>query len=207
MPKKKSKKEKVKKEQAREFSKIDVENLLRTFGPDDYDDGTKRTPERFMEAFRFLTSGYNTPPQSVLKTFHDGSEEYDELVFQGAIPLYSLCEHHLLPFFGVAHIGYLPSNRIVGLSKISRLVDVYARRFQVQERLTTQIANTLQSELGCRGVGVTLRCRHMCMEMRGVCKMGTITYTSALTGAFKNAEELRSEFLRYVQLADEKISI
>jgi len=176
-------------------------------------EGLKDTPSRYLDALSELTEGYSLKAEDVLKTFEDGSQNYDELIFQGRVPIYSLCEHHLLPFFGVAHIGYLPSNpikgpsKIVGLSKLARLTKVYSRRLQVQERLTTDIARALHECLDAKAVGVVLRCRHMCMESRGVCTPGTVTYTSALLGSFKNDSLARSEFLQFVKLADEGLHI
>lgn len=164
-------------------------------------EGLLDTPKRFATAWNFWTSGYGQEPKDVLKTFKDGKT--DEMVFQGGIPVWSLCEHHLAPFFGVAHIGYIPGDSIVGLSKLARLVDVFARRLQVQERCTAEIADALFTEIGAKGVGVVLRCRHTCMESRGVQKAGTITYTSALRGVFKDGAA-RQEFLQFVATADQK---
>lgn len=165
-------------------------------------EGLRETPDRFAKAWEFLTSGYDQDPEQVLKSFEDGSERYDEMVFQGAVPVWSMCEHHMLPFWGVAHIGYIPNGKIVGLSKFSRLVDIFARRLQVQERLTAQIADALDEHLKPKGVGVVLRCRHGCMESRGIQKSGTVTFTSALRGGLKTAEA-RAEFLKFVELADQ----
>lgn len=156
--------------------------------------GTAETPQRFAKAFEFLTSGYNADPREVLKAFEDGAENYDEMVFQSGIPCYSLCEHHIVPFFGHVCIGYIPDGRIVGLSKLSRLVDVFSRRLQVQERLTNEIANALDEVLKPRGVGVVVACRHLCMESRGIQRAGTVTYTTALRGLMKNSERTRAEF-------------
>lgn len=164
--------------------------------------GTEETPIRMAKALMDMTSGYDERPEDVLKTFEDGAEHYDQMVFQGSIPFYSLCEHHVVPFFGVAHIGYIPSGRIAGLSKLARLVELFAKRLQVQERLTSQIANALNENLKPVGVGVVIKARHMCMESRGVKKPGTITYTSALLGAIR--EEARGEFMHFVDLADRR---
>ena len=139
----------------------------------------------------------------ILKTFEDGAEGYDEVVFVGAIPFHAHCEHHLAPFFGVAHIGYLPRFKIVGLSKLPRLVDIYARRLTVQERITTQVADAINEHLQARAVGVVLRCRHLCMESRGINRARAITYTSALRGLFKTDTALRAEFMTLVKRADE----
>jgi GTP cyclohydrolase I len=136
---------------------------------EDYDrPGLVETPERVAKAWGFWTSGWDGDPVAILKTFEDGAENYDEMVFQGRIPVYSHCEHHLAPFFGVAHIGYIPDGKIVGLSKLSRVTDLYARRLQVQERLTNQICEAIWEVLDPIGCGVVLRCRHMCMESRGI---------------------------------------
>jgi GTP cyclohydrolase I len=134
-------------------------------------------------------------PKSLLKTFADGAERYDEMVVVANIPIYSHCEHHLAPFFGKAHIGYLPRNRIVGLSKLARVAQLYARRLQVQERLTRQIAEAIQECLDPLGVGVLIECRHLCMESRGVNTPGAITLTSSLLGVFREDQRVRSEFL------------
>ena len=169
-------------------------------------EGLSETPARWAKALQFYTSGYGADIPSLMKVFSDGGERYDEMVFQGSIPIWSLCEHHLAPFFGVAHIGYIPGSRIVGLSKLSRLADVFSRRLQVQERITVQIADALEKYLSPRAVGVMLRCRHSCIEGRGVCKAGTVTYTSALRGHFLNEPEARQEFLKMVDLADRRES-
>jgi GTP cyclohydrolase I len=157
----------------------------------------QETPKRYLAALLFWTSGYNQEPGQILKTFEDGGEGYDEMVFQGAIPLWSLCEHHVAPFFGVAHVAYIPNGRIVGLSKLSRLVEIFARRLTVQERITTQVADALEKHLEAKGVGVMLQCRHTCIESRGVQKSGSITTTSALRGLFKQSDA-RAEFMSMV---------
>ncbi len=179
-----------------------IYKLLSNIVDDPDREGLKETPRRVSEAYKFWTGGYAEDPAAVLKVFEDGASDYDQLVFQGGIPIYSLCEHHLVPFFGVVHIGYISQGKIVGLSKLSRLVDVFARRLQVQERLTSQIVEVLEAELKPLGVGVVVRCRHLCMESRGVQKSGTITYTSALKGEFKDSDSARAEFMRLVSLAD-----
>ena len=135
------------------------------------------------------------------RPFEDGAENFDEMVVQLGVPFWSSCEHHLLPFWGVAHVGYIPSNRILGLSKISRLIDVFARRLTVQERLTTSIAQALMDGLEARGVGVVLQARHSCMESRGIQKAGTITVTSVMRGVFRDKPETRAEFLALVNHA------
>ncbi len=169
--------------------------------------GMVETPKRYVKAMESLTSGYTVDPTSFLKVFEDGAEGYNGLVFQGKIQLYSMCEHHMLPFFGVAHVGYIPNGKIIGLSKIARLVNMFSQRFQVQERLTREIAEALNTYLEPQAVGVVLRCRHMCMEMRGVQKSGTITYTSHLQGDFLNEPAARGEFMKFVGMADEGLTI
>jgi len=161
-------------------------------------EGLADTPMRVAKAWQFWTSGYNIDPASVLKTFGDGGEGYDEMVYQTGIPFFSHCEHHLVPFFGYVHIAYLPGGRVVGLSKLARLVEVYARRLSVQERLTNQIANALEEHLKCRGAAVVTQARHLCMESRGVQKIGTSTICSSLRGEFKSDARLRAEFMSLV---------
>jgi GTP cyclohydrolase I len=177
-----------------------IAHQLELLDPQPDREGLKETPHRVRKAWEHWTNGYGVDPTSILKTFEDGAEKYDEMVFQGNVPVYSHCEHHLAPFFGVAHIAYIPNKRIVGLSKISRLVDVFAHRLQVQERLTTQIADCLHQVLEPMGVGVVIRCRHLCMESRGIQRQGTVTYTSSLQGVFRG--EAKSEFMRFVERAD-----
>lgn len=167
--------------------------------------GLQETPMRAAKFFMEMTSGYKISPESILKTFEDGAENYDELVFVGHIPFWSLCEHHLAPFFGHAYVGYLPAShkpKIVGLSKLSRLVDVFAHRLQVQERMTAEIANTLVKALEPRGVGVVLKARHSCMESRGIKRAGCVTLTAKMTGNIKDSAPLRNEFYKLVELAD-----
>lgn len=161
-------------------------------------EGLVETPDRVARAWTFWCSGYDMDPAAVLKTFADGSDGYDEMVFQGNIPYYSHCEHHMAPFFGAAHVAYIPNGRIVGLSKLARLVDIFARRLQVQERLCTQVADALVEHLQPRGAAVILQARHMCMESRGVSKAGTVTTTTALRGAFKDDPAVRAEFMTLV---------
>jgi GTP cyclohydrolase IA len=181
--------------------------LIHVAGDDPDRPGLKGTPKRFTKAWSHWTSGYDTDPLPILTQFEDGAHDYDQMVFQGAIPFWSLCEHHLAPFFGVAHIGYIPEGRIVGLSKILRLVDVFARRLQVQERMTVQIADCMMEGLKANGVGVVLRCRHSCIESRGVQKTGSTTTTSALRGSIKDHDGARSEYLQFVSRADTGINI
>lgn len=158
-------------------------------------EGVAETPARFAKAWATLTSGYQMDPKAVLKCFEDGAENVDQMVFQRNIPLYSVCEHHLLPFFGVAHIAYIPNGRVVGLSKLCRLLEIYSRRIQVQERLTRQVADAMMEVLAPEGVGVVIECRHLCMEMRGIQRTGTVTVTSALHGCMKDEPDARAEFL------------
>jgi GTP cyclohydrolase I len=164
-------------------------------GEDANREGLIETPDRVTSAWEFWTSGYEMDPLSVLKTFVDGSEGVDEMVVIKDLPFYSHCEHHLAPFFGTATIGYLPHKRIVGLSKLGRLLQIYSRRLQVQERLTCQIADAISEALNPLGCGVIVRARHLCMESRGICQQGHYTVTSALRGVFKTEDSARSEFL------------
>lgn len=194
-----------------EITDIDINDAIRRLlfesGDDLGREGLVETPARFLKAWRFWNSGYQVNASDYVKTFEDGSERYDGVVFQGRIPVYSLCEHHLAPFFGVAHVGYIPGSRIIGLSKIARVVDVFARRMQVQERLTRQIAETLSEALAPRAVGVVLRCRHLCMESRGVQKPGTTTCTSTLLGDFRHEHDSRAEFMQFVASAEVGLTI
>lgn len=175
-----------------------VRDLLAYIGEDPAREGLLETPKRFLKAWREYTRGYHEKPEDVLKSFEDGAERVDEMVIVRDIPVYSLCEHHLAPFFGKAYVGYIPDQRILGLSKISRLVEVFARRLQVQERLTNQIADALDTHLQPLGVAVVIECRHMCMESRGVRHTGTATVTSALRGIIKKDPDSRREFLSLI---------
>jgi len=188
--------------------------LLQALGEDPSRGGLCETPQRWLAYMREATSGMNQDPKALLKVFEDGAENVDEMVVVAGIPFYSMCEHHMAPFFGQAHIAYIPGKRgyrendktrIVGLSKLPRLLDLFAKRLQVQERITNQVADVLAKELGALGVGVVLRARRLCMEMRGVKKPGSITYTSALRGCIKERPETRSEFLRFVEMADARM--
>lgn len=161
-------------------------------------EGLEDTPSRFAKAWNFWLKGYKDDPAEILKVFEDGAANYDEMVLVRDIPVYSKCEHHLADIFGVAHVAYIPHGRIVGLSKLNRLVDCFARRLQVQERLTTQIADSLVEHLQPVGVGVVVEARHMCMESRGVCQQGHRTITSALRGALKDEADTRAEFMRLI---------
>jgi GTP cyclohydrolase I len=161
--------------------------------------GIAETPERVAKAWEFWTSGYTVDVGALLKTFEDGAEQADEMVVVKNIPVYSHCEHHMAAIFGTATVAYIPNGRIVGLSKISRVVDAYARRLQVQERLTAQIADAIQTHLEPLGVGVHLKARHMCMESRGICQQGHHTETTALRGVFKADPAARADFIGVCQ--------
>lgn len=171
-------------------------DMLQLMGEDPERGGLLKTPERAAKAMQFLTQGYEQDASAIL-TKALFKEDYNDMVIVKDIELYSLCEHHMLPFFGKAHIAYIPNGHIVGLSKIPRVVDVFARRLQVQERLTHQILNAIDSTLNPLGVAIVIEACHMCMMMRGVQKQNSVTTTSAFTGAFKNVET-RSEFLSLV---------
>ncbi|MBS3164227.1 GTP cyclohydrolase I FolE [Candidatus Woesearchaeota archaeon] len=161
-------------------------------------EGLQRTPERAARAFRFLTSGYHADFASLVNGALFASES-DELIVVRNIEFYSLCEHHLLPFFGTCHIGYLPKGNIIGLSKIPRIVDVYARRLQLQERLTTEVASALREVTGASGVGVVMEARHLCMMMRGVEKQHSSMKTSCMLGAFRESSKTRNEFFELIR--------
>lgn len=169
--------------------------LLENLDPEPLRGGLLDTPARVAKAWEFWTSGYSTNIAALLKTFDDGAKDVDEMVVVKNIPLYSHCEHHLAAIFGTATVAYVPNGRIVGLSKISRVVDAFARRLQVQERLTTQIADAINEHLAPLGVGVHIKARHMCMESRGICQQGHHTETTALRGIFKTDAGARAEFI------------
>lgn len=174
-----------------------ITGLLEYVGEDPKREGLQETPERVLKAWAHWCQGYSQDPHEVLKTFEDGAAGVDEMVMVGPIPFYSHCEHHLAPFHGDAWVGYIPNGRVVGLSKLARLVDIFAHRLQVQERMTNQIADTLAgSGLQPLGVGVIVKATHLCMTSRGVQKPGSFTMTSALRGAIKNKGKARAEFLR-----------
>lgn len=168
--------------------------ILQFIGEDPEREGLTETPARVAKAWQFWSKGYDEDPASILKTFEDGAENVNEMVVVKGVPFYTHCEHHLAPFFGTATVAYIPDGKIVGLSKINRLVDCFARRLQVQERLTTQIAESIMEHLEPKGVGVLLNARHLCMESRGVCQQGHSTTTSALRGVFTDGT-VRQEFL------------
>jgi GTP cyclohydrolase IA len=178
-----------------EFTEADWKKLLTSLGEDADRQGLKETPHRVAEAWKSWTAGYAQDPKEILKVFEDGAEKYSELIIVRGIPVYSHCEHHLAPFFGTATIGYVPNGRIVGLSKLTRLVECFSKRLQVQERLTSQVGQTLMTELKPHAVGVIIRCRHMCMESRGIRTPGEETITSAMLGALQTNLGMRTEFL------------
>ncbi len=173
-----------------------VQHILSLIGEDSARQGLQKTPERVGKAFQFLTKGYNEDAEAILRSALF-EEDYRQMVVVKDIDFYSLCEHHLLPFFGKVHIAYIPNGRITGLSKIARVVDVFARRLQVQERLTTQIKDCIQDTLQPLGVMVVVEAEHLCMQMRGVQKQHALTVTSDFTGAF-NRQETREEFLALI---------
>jgi GTP cyclohydrolase I len=172
-----------------------ITRLLQFVGENPERGGLLETPHRVAKAWMEWCSGYNFKPEDVLKTFEDGADGVDEMVVVKDIPFYSHCEHHMAAIFGTATIAYVPDRKIVGLSKLSRLLDIYARRLQVQERLTNQIADALQDNLQPKGVGVVIKARHLCMESRGVNQQGHYTITSALRGVMRSIPEARAEFL------------
>jgi GTP cyclohydrolase I len=179
-----------------------LSDLLREFlvrlGEDPQRDGLQRTPERMERAFQYLTKGYREDAEKILR---DALFEvdYDEMVIVKDVEVFSLCEHHLLPFYGKVHVAYLPKGKVIGLSKIPRLIDVFARRLQVQERLTTQIAESIQRAIEPQGVGVVIEARHLCMMMRGVEKQHSSAVTSSMLGAFRDELETREEFLSLIR--------
>ena len=181
-----------------------MRDILREIGEDPNREGLAMTPGRFERALKFLTSGYETDIQELVNgaLFN---EDVDEMIIVKDIEFFSMCEHHLLPFFGKMHVAYLPQGKVIGLSKIPRIVDAYARRLQLQERLTQQVAETIQEILGARGVGVIVEARHFCMMMRGVEKQHSGTVTSAMLGAFRNQKETRDEFLSLVRTKNQPL--
>ena len=184
------------------FPHTEMQELIRQqialVGEDAKRDGLRRTPRRVSEALEFFTKGYRQNPKTVLNdALFDAIS--DEMVIVKDIDFYSLCEHHMLPFFGKCHIAYLPTKKVVGLSKLPRLVEVYARRLQIQERLTQQIASTLEKLIGAQGVGVVIEAQHLCMMMRGVEKQNSYAITSTLLGRFRDDARTRSEFINLIQ--------
>jgi GTP cyclohydrolase IA len=175
-----------------------IEKLLVKLGEDPKREGLARTPERVEKSLKFLTQGYEQDP---VKTISSAifEEKYDDMIIVRDIEIFSMCEHHMLPFFGRCHVAYIPNEKIVGLSKIPRMVDIFAKRLQVQERLTHQIAHTLYDTIKPRGVGVVIEAKHMCMVMRGVEKQNSYATTSSMLGVFRKSLSTREEFLRLVQ--------
>jgi GTP cyclohydrolase I len=174
-----------------------VADILHLLGEDTEREGLVKTPQRVARALQYLTKGYNEDPKTVI----NGAlfvEDYSEMIVLKDIDFFSMCEHHMLPFFGKAHVAYIPNGKIVGLSKIPRIVDLFARRLQVQERLTTQIAETLLETLNPEGVGVVIEAKHMCMMMRGVEKQNSVATTSSMLGVFREDEKTRQEFLKLI---------
>jgi GTP cyclohydrolase I len=178
-----------------------VRTLLRYIGEDPEREGLARTPSRVASALQFLTRGYSQDPKTAINGALFSEAEYQEMILCKDLDFYSLCEHHMLPFFGKAHVAYLPHRRIVGLSKLARMVEIFARRLQVQERLTRQIAQTLMSEIDPLGVAVVLEAEHMCMRMRGVEKQNSVVMTSAMLGVFRKNHETRQEFMNLIRKA------
>ena len=174
-----------------------IRTLLRFIGEDPDREGLLETPDRIVRSYGELYGGYRADPGSILKTFVDGAENMDEMILQRNIPFYSMCEHHMLPFFGVAHIAYLPDKRIVGLSKLARLVEVFSRRLQVQERMTTQITDALMTHLKPLGAACVIQAAHLCMAQRGVQKHHSDTITSSIQGCFRDAKT-RAEFFAHI---------
>jgi GTP cyclohydrolase I len=176
----------------------DVRHILEEIGEDPARDGLQKTPQRVDRALRYLTSGYRMDANQILNgALFDVA--YDEMVIVKDIEVFSLCEHHLLPFFGKCHVAYIPDGKVIGLSKLPRLVDMFARRLQVQERLTMQVAETINSSIRPKGVAVVVEAQHLCMIMRGVEKQNSIAVTSSMLGAFKDHQNTRNEFLNLVR--------
>jgi len=175
-----------------------VREMLVRLGEDPDREGLTRTPERVEKAMRFLVKGYKDDPEALLRKalFTVG---YDEMVIVKDVEMFSLCEHHLLPFFGKVHVAYIPNGKVIGLSKIPRLIETFSRRLQIQERLTTQIAEAIQSAIEPQGVGVVIEARHLCMMMRGVEKQHSSAITSSMLGCFRNEVETRTEFLSLIR--------
>ncbi len=175
-----------------------VREILVRLGEDPEREGLVRTPERVHKALEFLTRGYNEDPEGMLKNALF-TVTYDEMVIVKDIEVFSLCEHHMLPFFGKVHVAYIPNGKVIGLSKIPRLIEIFSRRLQIQERLTTQIAETIQKVIQPQGVGVVIEARHLCMMMRGVEKQHSAAVTSSMLGCFREEQETRTEFLSLIR--------
>jgi GTP cyclohydrolase I len=176
---------------------VHYSDILAAIGEDPAREGLRRTPERVAKALQFLTHGYDLDPAAILRSAMF-TEEYSQMVLVKDIEVYSMCEHHMLPFFGKAHVAYVPNGRIVGLSKIPRVVDAFARRLQVQERLTNEIRDCIHDTLKPLGVAVVIECSHLCMQMRGVQKQNSVTTTSAFTGIFLDDHRTREEFIELI---------
>ncbi len=175
-----------------------VHEVLVRLGENPEREGLLRTPERVHKAFEFLTRGYNEDPEAMLKKALF-TVTYDEMVIVKDVEVFSLCEHHMLPFFGKVHVAYIPNGKVIGLSKIPRLIEIFSRRLQIQERLTTQIAETIQKVIQPQGVGVVIEARHLCMMMRGVEKQHSQAVTSSMLGCFREEQETRTEFLSLIR--------
>jgi GTP cyclohydrolase I len=175
-----------------------VRAILEAVDPEPHREGLERTPERVARALEFLTRGYEQDPKDVINNALF-EEDYSEMIVVRDIDFFSLCEHHILPFFGKAHVAYIPSGKVVGISKLARLVEVFARRLQVQERMTTQIAGTIESQLQPQGVAVVLEAEHLCMRMRGVEKPNSKVVTSAILGEFQRSQKTREEFMTLIR--------
>jgi GTP cyclohydrolase I len=175
-----------------------VREMLVRLGEDPSREGLASTPKRVQKAMKFLTKGYDEDPETLLKGALF-TVNYDEMVIVKDIEMFSLCEHHMLPFFGKVHVAYIPNGKVIGLSKIPRLIEVFSRRFQIQERLTTQIAETIQKVIQPQGVGVVIEARHLCMMMRGVEKQHSAAVTSSMLGCFRDEQETRQEFLSLIR--------
>jgi len=179
------------------FEDITRELLVR-LGEDPEREGLVRTPERMAKALQYLTKGYQDDPKEILNNALF-TENYDQMVIVKDVEMFSLCEHHMLPFYGKVHVAYVPNGKVIGLSKVPRLIDVFARRLQVQERLTTQIAETIMETIQPQGVGVVIEARHLCMMMRGVEKQHSAAVTSSMLGLFRDCQETRAEFLALIR--------
>ena len=175
-----------------------VEEILVRLGEDPKREGLVRTPNRVHRAYEFLTKGYKEDPEAMLKNALF-TVTYDEMVIVKDIEMFSLCEHHMLPFFGKVHVAYIPNGKVIGLSKLPRLIEIFSRRLQIQERLTTQIAETIQKAIEPQGVGVVIEARHLCMMMRGVEKQHSAAVTSSMLGCFRDEQETRTEFLSLIR--------
>jgi GTP cyclohydrolase I len=175
-----------------------IRELLIELGEDPEREGLERTPARVATAYEFLTSGYHVNPTELINEAVF-AHEADQMIIARDLDFYSLCEHHMLPFFGRCHVGYIPSGKVIGVSKIARLVDMYARRLQIQERLTEQIAHAINEAIEPRGVGVTIHARHLCMAMRGVEKTDSLMVTSSVLGSFRSSEATRAEFMALIR--------